>query len=139
MQTSCIASCIDPLLKRNEQNIWDTSRQYNKSHKTYPFPNTIEHDIFDEQKCAYKARVKHVRDDDEPSLATDMKLSDRPHFKEAIRVKFTSRVVKNEEFKRVDLKDIPRQVVGAKEIYNLIILLIGKRYQFQEMRVLLFS
>jgi len=36
-------------LKRNEQNIWDTSVQYNQ---TYPFPNAIEHDIFEEQNSA---------------------------------------------------------------------------------------
>ena len=62
-------------LKRNEQNIWDTSVQYNKTH---PFQNAIEHGVFEEQKYAYKARVKHVCDEDKPSLATAMKLPDWP-------------------------------------------------------------
>ena len=119
-------------LKGNEQNIWDTSVQYNQ---TYPFPNAIEHDVFEEQNSAWKARVKYVRDEDEPSLATAMKLPDWPQFKEAKRVEFTSLVVKNEGFKRVEFKDIPRKVVDAKQIYNLLILLKRKRDQFQEQKI----
>ena len=62
-------------LKRTE-NIWDTSGLYSK---TFLFPKAIEHDIFDKQIYAYKARVKHARADYEPSLATAIKLPDWPH------------------------------------------------------------
>ena len=48
-------------LKRAEQNIWNTSTEYNKKSL---FPKAIENDIFDKKKYTYKARVKHVRDDD---------------------------------------------------------------------------
>jgi len=64
-----------------------------------------------------------------------MKLPDWPQFKEAKRVEFTSLVVKNEGFKRVEFKDIPRKVVDAKQIYNLLILLKRKRDQFQEQKI----
>ena len=60
-----------------KQNIWDIFIQYNK---TYPFINAIEHDVFDQQKHAYQARVKGVRDNDGPSLATAMKIPARAHW-----------------------------------------------------------
>ena len=58
-QTSLV---YEDKLKRAEQNIWDTSMQCNK---TFLFPNAMEYDIFVKQKCAYKAKVQHVWDDDD--------------------------------------------------------------------------
>ena len=67
-------------LKWTEQDIWDTCTQYNNM---YLFPNAIEHDKFDEQKYAYKASVKRVRDEDKPCLAAAAKISNCFQLKEA--------------------------------------------------------
>ena len=119
---------------QSKQNAWDTSKEYSKQ---FEFPSVLEHDTFPEAKTAklaYAARVKTEYDDDEPTLSRAMKLPDWPQFKEAIRVEFTSVIVKNNAFRKVLFKDIPRNANGERKIYPLMILLKRKRDQMREIK-----
>ena len=111
---------------QSKHNAWDTSKEYSKQ---FEFPSVLEHDTFPEAKLAYAARVKTEYDDDEPTLSRAMKLPDLPQFKEAITVEFTvtSVTVKNNAFRKVLFKDIPRNANGERKIYPLMILLKRKR------------
>ncbi len=93
----------------------------------------LEHDKYPEEVHTYAAKIASDVDNDELTLAQDLKLElqfEWPLWLEAIRTELTSLIVTNDVFEPIKINDVP--IEKQNKIFNLLILLKPKRDQHHE-------